>query len=363
MLLSKDLEVSVVEEHATVGRPLQCAGLVSPQTIDGVTKDSVLRVIKDFILHSPGGERIELHARDPKGVVIDRRLFDAALAGRALDLGAQFRLNSRISRIKASGEAVTLSCKSDRRSIEVKSLLVVGADGPKSIVRSHVTKKPFDIMYRGAQIEGSDRSNDDDVVEMWIGNKIAPGFFAWKIPAGGSVRIGLCTSSDDPPVSLLKTFVKRNFPNLKVADKQSGLIPVGQIGKLVAGRLALIGDAGGQTKPITGGGVFLGKRASELLAEAVIVRGACSEALSAYEKLYCDEFSTEISRAWLVRKVINRLSDRKLDKAVRILADEKIVRIFEEAGDIDNPAGISSAILKKMPKLLQFAPTLLRSLR
>ena len=363
MLLSKDFDVSVVEEHAAVGRPLQCAGLVSPQTIDGVTKDSVLQVIKDFTLHSPAGERLELHARDPKGVVIDRRLFDAALAGRASELGAHFRLKTRISRIKVDREAVTLGFRSDHRNGEIKSLLVVGADGPGSVVRSHVTKEPFGILYRGAQIEGSDRLNDDGVVEMWIGDRVAPGFFAWKIPTGGSVRVGLCTRSDDSPVSLLKAFGRRHFPDLKIADKQSGLIPVGQIGRLVAGRLALIGDAGGQTKPITGGGIFLGKRASELLAEAVIVKGACPEALGAYEKLYRDEFASEISRAWLIRKVINRLSDKKLDRAIRILGDDKIVRIFEEAGDIDNPAGLSSAILKKAPKLLQFAPALLKSFR
>jgi geranylgeranyl reductase family protein len=363
MLLAKDHDVVVIEEHETVGRPLQCAGLVSPRTIDGITKDSVLRVIKDFILHSPGGERIELHAKEPKGIVIDRSLFDSALAKRAADLGAHFKLNTRISRIDNREDSVTLDCRSDHQHTEIKSLLVVGADGPRSIVRRRVTKREFDILYKGAQFEGSDPSSDDRVVEMWIGSKIAPGFFAWKIPTGDTMRIGVCTKSDDPPMSLLKSFAKKNFPDLRITDKQSGLIPVGQIGKLASERLVLIGDAGGQTKPITGGGVFLGKRASELLAQSIMVNGVCPEALIAYEQMYCSEFSQEISRAWLIRKIINRLSDRKLDNAVRILSGKAIIRIFEEEGDIDNPAGLSSAILRKTPKLLQFAPALLRSLR
>lgn len=363
MLLSKDHDVAVIEEHETVGRPLQCAGLVSPRTIDGITKDSVLRVIKDFILHSPGGERIELHAKEPKGIVIDRRLFDSALANRAGDLGAHFRLNTRISKIKTGENGVVLDCLSDHQRTEIKSLLVVGADGPRSIVRKHVTKRDFEIIYKGAQFEGSDPSCDDRIVEMWIGNNIAPGFFAWKIPTGDTIRVGLCTKSDDPPMSLLKSFARRNFPKMRITDKQSGLIPVGQIGRLVSERLALIGDAGGQTKPITGGGVFLGKRASELLAESILVKGVCPEALTAYEQMYGVEFGQEIARAWLIRKIINRLSDKKLDNAIRILSDKSIVSIFEEEGDIDNPAGLSSAILRRTPKLLQFAPALLRSLR
>jgi digeranylgeranylglycerophospholipid reductase len=363
MLLAKDQDVVVIEEHEKIGRPLQCAGLVSSRTIDGITKDSVLRVIKDFILHSPSGERIELHAKEPKGVVIDRRIYDSALAKRAVDLGAHFKLNTRISSIKTREDGVTLDCRSDQQHTEIKSQLVVGADGPRSIVRKHVTKRAFDILYKGAQFEGSDASSDDRVVEMWIGSKVAPGFFAWKIPTGDTIRVGLCTKSNDSPMSLLKSFAKKNFPDMRIADKQSGLIPVGQIGRLADGRLALIGDAGGQTKPITGGGVFLGKRASELLAESIMVKGVCPEALIAYEQLYCSEFGQEISRAWLIRKIINRLSDRKLDNAVRILSDKAIVDIFEEEGDIDNPAGLSSAILRKTPKLLQFAPALLRSLR
>lgn len=363
MLLAKDHDVVIIEEHEKVGRPLQCAGLVSPRTIDGVTKDSVLRVIKDFVLHSPGGERIELHAKEAKGIVIDRRLFDSSLADRAADLGAHFKLNTRISKIKTGGNEIALECRSDRQHTEIKSLLVVGADGPRSIVRKHVTERDFEVLYRGAQLEGSDPSSDDRAAEMWIGSKIAPGFFAWKIPTGETIRVGLCTKSDDPPMSLLGSFARKNFPDMRITDKQSGLIPVGQIGKLASERLALIGDAGGQTKPITGGGVFLGKRASELLAESIMIKGVCPEALTAYEQIYAREFGQEIARAWLIRKIINRLSDRKLDNAVRILSDKSIVRIFEEEGDIDNPAGLSSAILRKTPKLLQFAPALLRSLR
>lgn len=363
MLLAKDHDIVVLEEHEKVGKPLQCAGLVSPKTIDGVTRKSLLLEIKDFILHSPGGKKIELHAKGPRGVVIDRRMFDSSLAERAADFGARFLLNTRLARMRQEEDHVGLTCRSDHDQKEIASKLVVGADGPKSVVRRHVVHEPFEILYRGAQFVGTDPSGEDGIVEMWIGNKIAPGFFAWKIPAGDRIRVGLCTKSVDPPVSLLKAFAERNFPDMRIEEKQSGLIPVGPIGKLARNRLALLGDAGGQTKPITGGGVFLGKRAAELLAGAIMVRGVCPEALSAYEQLYCNEFGSEISRAWLLRKVINRLSDKKLDRAIGILSDESIIKIFEESGDIDNPAGLSSAILRKTPRLLQFAPALLRSLR
>jgi len=363
MLLAKDLDVIVIEEHERAGIPLQCAGLVSPKTVDSATKKSILLEIKDFVLHTPAGNRLELHSKGSKGVVIDRRKYDAALADKAADLGAEFIYNARATGVKERDGSVVVACRSDRHMKEMESSLMIGADGPRSIVRSGVTKKDFEILYRGAQFEGTDPSGSDGSVEMWIGNKTAPGFFAWKIPTGDAVRIGLCTKSDDSPISLLKNFTRKHFPDIDITGKQAGLIPVGPIGKLSKGRLALMGDAGGQTKPITGGGVFLGKRASEILAGSIDDAGVCPDALSLYERLYRDEFESQISRAWLVRKIINRLSDRKLEKAVEILSDEDIMRILERSGDIDDPTGLASALIPKAPRLLQFAPAVLRSLR
>lgn len=362
MLLAKSRNVLVIEEHGTAGRPLQCAGLVSPRTIDPVTKKSALVEIKDFKLHSPGGRTIELHSKKAEGVVIDRSVFDLALADKAADNGAEFIYAAKATDLEEAQDRVTVACRSERRQIGIDSSLLIGADGPRSIVRSRITKKTVDILYRGAQFEGLDASSDDGTVEMWIGNKVAPGFFAWKIPTGDSVRVGLCSSSEAAPMSLLKTFAKTNFPELKVEEKQVGLIPVGPVGKLSKGRLALIGDAGGQTKPITGGGVYLGKRAAEILAESIGELGLTQDALCRYERSYGDEFGSQISRAWLIRKVINRLTDKKMDRVVEIFSEKPALSVLERSGDIDNPAGIASEMLLKAPRLLQFAPVVLRSM-
>jgi geranylgeranyl reductase family protein len=362
ILLSKDHDVSVIEEHDRSGTPLQCAGLVSLRTIDKITKKSILMEAKDFILHSPGGLRIALHAKEPKGAVIDRSLFDLSLAEHAADLGAEFNYGTRATDIAFDNESVKVKCKSGSGTMEIESSLLIGADGPRSIVRRLVTDKPQALLYKGAQFEGPDPSSKDGTVEMWIGNKVAPGFFVWKIPTGDTIRVGLCTLSEDSPMSLLKIFVNSNFPELKIKERQSGLIPLGPIGKLSKGRLALVGDAGGQIKPVTGGGLFLSRRAAEMLAGAVAESGARPEAVAAYEKAYSGEFGTEISRAWMLRKLMNRLSDRKLDKAVEMLSDPRIQQVLQDLGDIDAPGEMASAILKKTPKLIGFAPTLLRSL-
>lgn len=362
MLLAKNRDVLLIEEHDLIGEPVQCSGLVSPRAICDVTRSSVIYEIKDFILNSPAGYEIKLRAEEYKGVVIDRKKFDQSLAQNATDQGSEILLSSRVLQAEQHEKFVRLTCNSEGKKKRIEVQLVIGADGPKSIIRQNVTKEPFEMLYKGAQLEGALRGNENNIVEMWIGTKIAPGFFAWKIPTMNGIRIGLCTSSDDSPMQLLKRFSSKKFPELQIMSKQSGLIPVGPISKLVNGRFGLLGDAGGQTKPLTGGGLYLGKQGAELLAASISQRGLLPSALKLYEERYREKFGGEISRAWLLRKIINRLSDSKLDKAVQLLSDEQMVRLLEKSGDIDYPSALSSIILRKAPKLLQFAPELLKSM-
>jgi len=361
MHLSREMDVTVFEEHASVGAPVQCAGLISPRAVCERTRDSVRNEIRRFVLHSPGGRELSLHSRDVRGVVIDREAYDRALSEAAEKNGASVRLSCRVSDVKPADDCVKLLLKGEKGREEISARIVVAADGPQSAVRPLVTEKPFDITYRGAQYVVKSDSQEDQV-EMWIGRKIAPGFFAWKIPAGEEVRIGLCTCGKTPPMKLLDKLMRSKFGEVKIIRKQAGLIPIGPIGRLSEGRIALLGDAGGQTKPVTGGGIFLGKRAAEILADCLLSFGNTMSALRKYELSYTDQFEREISRAMLIRRILNDLPDKKIDRAVELLSSPDIVEILEDSGDIDYPGSISAAILRKAPRLIQFAPSLLKHL-
>jgi len=362
MLIAGDCDVLLLEEHDRVGEPAQCAGLVSPRCIDDVTRGSVLCNIRDFVLHSPSGKRLVLHSREPKGVVIDRTKYDSLLAEAAVRNGAAFRARTRVIGLGGAGESVRVTARSNDISMDFDGKLIVGADGPKSVVRRSAMFEEFDMLYHGVQATGTLKGDENEnAVEMFLGNGFAPGFFAWKIPAGDYVRIGLCSREEGTPFRLLESFLKSRFPGFREETRQAGIIPMGALGELSKGRVVLIGDAAGQTKPLTGGGIYLGKVAAEMLAESIKAEGPCIAAAELYEKMFKMEFGRELSRAWRLRRVINEMSDDKLDKAVELLSDEKIVSMLEEAGDIDYPANLSVAVLRKMPQLLQFFPELLRS--
>ena len=70
-LLESDLTVCILEEHAQIGRPFQCAGLVNPKAMEKVEAyDTVLTKIWGARMHSPSGIGIEigvleLHSHSP----------------------------------------------------------------------------------------------------------------------------------------------------------------------------------------------------------------------------------------------------------------------------------------------------------
>ena len=57
-----------------------------------------------------------------------------------------------------------------------------------------------------------------------------------------------------------------------------------------------------------------------------------------------------------------KLSDKRMDKALRMFDDPSVKRLLEDKGDIDYPASLSSSVLKLVPKLAQFSPELIESL-
>src|SRR5918993_860362 len=76
-------DVVVLEEHAEIGRPVHCTGLIGLEAFDelDLPRDTILRVIKSATFHAPSGVSIALAGPRLAAAVVDRAAFDSALAG------------------------------------------------------------------------------------------------------------------------------------------------------------------------------------------------------------------------------------------------------------------------------------------
>ena len=365
-LLAKSHEVVLLEEHMTPGEPLQCAGLVTYRGVPKFAEETVLAEVRGVNFHSPLGFTLELEAKRTRACVVDRSQFDRTLFHKAVDEGAVPRVGASVKNLVDSGSDVLYEVRTDSKTEELEADVVIGADGYKSVCRRAARLPPPKHMLTGIQVDLKGADVDPDFVEVYLGRNIAPGFFAWAIPAEDLTRVGLCTwdVEDAPAVFLKKLLSRPEFLKGRKVSVASGKIPIGPGRTAVNGRILLVGDAACHAKPLSGGGVYTGIRGAELCAQVVDSFLSCraDHGLREYDALWKDEFGKELSRAFRIRKIFLNLTDKKIDKALRIFGESDVRKLLEEHGDIDYPASLSSAVLKLAPKLAQFSPQIIESL-
>lgn len=367
MKLATDHDVVIVEEHDSPGEPVQCAGLVTPRGVPDFARGSIISSVRGARIHSPLGFVLTIESKKPRAHVLDRSVFDSLLFDRALSAGAVPVTGSRVRTVRDEGTRI--EAELDGRGGKDSHLaadVLIGADGHRSICRQAAGFRPPKQVLRGLQTELTGVGSDPDFVDLYIGSKIAPGFFGWSIPAGDVTRVGLCTwGENELPSKYLKSLLSRpEFANTSQTSTSSGRIPVGGGRSAVSGRIMLVGDAACHAKPLSGGGVYTGVRGAELCSD--VARRHLDDpdgtSLSDYDTLWREAFGQELSRAFRIRKVFLTLTDRKMDQALRMFDDPEVRALIEETGDIDYPSALSKNILKLAPKLAKFSPQLIKSL-
>ena len=99
-------------------------------------------------IFSPGGSRLDFKARSCKAWVVDRRLFDRALALDALREGAELRLCSYVRKMRWDEGLRTLSLAGGE---EIEARIVISAEGVRArLARQAGINAARDNPLRGA---------------------------------------------------------------------------------------------------------------------------------------------------------------------------------------------------------------------
>lgn len=356
-------ETLVLEEHRVIGKPVQCAGLVSPKVVSMTDTKSVLEWSKEATINPPQSEPLSIWADEPRAAIIDRSKFDREMAEEAVRKGAQIELGAHVldTYMKDDGKRFVVYRKDGKQKITTANI-VVGADGPASIVRRKAGLPSPKEMLPGIQaVVGV----EPEGVQIFLGNEVAPGFFGWEIPHPAGTLIGLATDDGNAFDHLNRLMAKR-FVEDKILAFQAGSIPLGKMNESVRDSLMLVGDAAYQVKPLSGGGLYTGLRGADYCAEVLIDAlekgNTTEERLSEYHDLWQKDIGKEISKGIWMRKIFKKFSDKNIDDLIDSLRKEKIKKIIAEKGDIDYPSTVAKAVLKSSPKLLKFAGPLIKNI-
>ncbi len=353
--VKKGVEVIVFEEHKVIGEPDHCAGLVSVSGLKrlglNVPKECILNKVYGARFISSSGIDFTVRRSNPQAVVLDRRAFDRWLASLSHDAGAHIVLGERVASFKVEREEAIISLRSGK---EVACKVLIDAEGCKGKIARFVGLSRPTGRIPAVQFELSGVDVDTDFVELHFSRTIAPGFFAWVIPTESGVRVGLGATSQ--PKKRLALFIKRRgFSNAKIIRKMAGtIITGGPVRQTYTDRVVTVGDAAGQVKQTTGGGIVMGglcaKMAGQIVAD-MLLREDMGKQLVEYQRAWRSTLGKEFFYMGLVRKCLSKISDKGLDKIFRSIREEGGVEILEQYGDMD----FEAKALKKLlfnPKIL-----------
>ncbi|MBW6517333.1 MAG: NAD(P)/FAD-dependent oxidoreductase [ANME-2 cluster archaeon] len=329
----KGLDVLLIEKRQQIGDPVRCAEGVNKEYLKEYIEPDpawISAEVKGSKIYSPDGTLVEMSEElsgAEVGYVLERKVFDRALAREAALAGAEVMVKTRATGLLMEGGFVKgIKAEHMGKKYTIKADIVIGADGVESRVGRwagiDTTLKPKD-MCTCAQYLITDFTIDPDFCEFFLGNKIAPVGYIWVFPKGNNmanVGIGITghMSGKGKALELLDEFIVKRFPDCRKIELVVGGVPVsGTIDRTVANGLMLVGDAARQSDPVTGGGIFnamwAGDIAGKVAANAIRRSDVSAESLQEYEKAWRAELGRDLDMSLVVKERFTRMTDYELN--------------------------------------------------
>jgi geranylgeranyl reductase family protein len=350
------LDVTVLEEHEQIGQPVHCTGIISLETasLTKIPEDLVLQRLRHARLMAPGGGSCHVPwtgSGTEEILAVDRGQFDRSLAEQAQRAGAIVRTGARVDEIASDADGVTLL--TGTRAIHARAC-VLACGVSYRLHRQLGLGLPAHVLHT-AQVEVE--SEPADEVEIHFGREIAPDGFLWAVPVrrgeGAALKLGVLSRGDAG--ACLARFLARPEVRSRLRRPPGRpvrrLLPLQPVPQTVADRLLLVGDAGGFTKPTTGGGIFYSLLTASLAADTLIEGFQAGRLDEGFLKRYEDRWETQLGpelrmSAWL-RQFLARCRDREIDELVRALGSDSVRDVIRRTARFNRHRDLIVALLRE----------------
>lgn len=294
-LAGKLKTTTLIDQKPKIGKPTQCTGIVTEKIKKFLTEKELKSATQNIITETEFiGPKTKLRIKTSPNYILSNQKFEEILADRAQRQGTTILMKHRYIETTKKGHRIKNLTTGKEKILKAQNL--VGADGPLSQVnKKNEIAKPLKY-YAGMQIKAKVKKHEN-IIKFYphIGN------YAWYVPESeNTARIGVCTDKKEIFDAFLKKF------DHKVMENQSGIIPLHKPGRrskkhIKSQEISLFGDAAGQIKNSTGGGIIPG-----LQAVSNYVEGKSNRALN--KELYAH---------FLVHNVLKKFSNKNWDKLIK----------------------------------------------
>lgn len=342
-LAASGIEVDVYESKLNISEGSEKAsGIISKIGLDRIGIDykrSIVNELSGAILHS-GSRKLKIKSNDTKAYVIDRGKYVEECASEAKRDGAKIHTNTRFS----PNGIIKLRDKYD---------VIVGADGAVSTVAKAFAFPPIGsyVLTYKAEYSGAD-VGETDVVDLFFDNALMHNFFGWSVPYGHDILelgLGVDSAYRKNSKAVFDRFVKKPeiaemLKSSNVISEHASMIPLETRQKTVIGNVLLVGDAAGQTKATTGGGIVFGSGCASIAADSITRYLNQGIPLSRYEHAWRKKYGLEMFLHKKIHNLYSSASPARMDRifsVVKSIGGEKFLGSY---GDMDRP----SIMLKRL---------------
>jgi len=318
-LASSGHDVAVFEKKSAPGINACCTGIISTECLQSldIGTDVTLTKVNSAKFFSPSGRCLRFQTETVQAYVVNRLLLDKALASKAQSQGAKYFFSSPVIDVipgKDNIQAETL-CFRARQIFSARAVVLANGFRPKLPKKLGLGRIKSFLVGAQAEIE----AKNVDELEVYFGQEIAPGAFAWLVPTStNKAYVGLLATSRAKLhlQNLVNNLSSQGRVTSRDMEIEQKAIPVGTLARSYGDRILVIGDAAGQVKPTTGGGIYFGhlgaRIAAEVLDKALSSDNLTASQLSCYQKQWKAKMGKELSRGYWARWLYAKLSDHQI---------------------------------------------------
>ncbi|GAB6944820.1 NAD(P)/FAD-dependent oxidoreductase [Vulcanisaeta sp. JCM 14467] len=321
--LSKVMNVTIFEEDRMLGIPPHCTGLVNLSSLKvlGISPP-IVNTYRYVRITDLSGNSITFDFRERTIAMLDRPGLEHYLAD---ELGsATLALGERVTELD-NGIAKT------KLRQEAFDIAIIAEGANMALTRNLIPWKPTHVY--GIQTDTKSFAvselmpRSDDEIVVIFDRKLSEHYFAWIVPRNShEFRIGI---ADDANVWVKFTELLKII-NAEQSKPFGGKIIIGgSPSHVVAGNVAIIGDAGGFVKPMTGGGIIMGMLSAKLLAESIsnaVKEGlSITDALSLYDALFRKYIRGMVKALGSASYILHMMINRSLGNIMQLMSKVNVV--------------------------------------
>ena len=281
-------------------------------------------------IYSPKGKMIQASLKEGdeggRSYVAPRMYFDAVIQQQAVELGAEFKQGLVKGPLIENGRVVGVQAQLNGHIQDVRSKVVIGADGVTSSIARVLRPKEKQHVdsHRAVALRAyiHDIEENPHEVEFYLYDEVLPGY-AWIFNAGKNManiglgmRLDVFRKKSYDLKKMLQDFLE--MPPIKSRLKDGGKLEGVRTWQLNFGsqkRLQhafdgalLIGDAAGFINPLTGGGIHNGMISAGLAGQTIddaLQKGNTSLAeLEIYEERCREAMGGSMRNSYFMQRVL-----------------------------------------------------------